>query len=208
MTDSIVAKVAAIMDDTTLVLNAGSQSGVMEGMLFDIVAQHQQITDPDTGASLGQWEVAKARVAVTHVQEKMCTVRTPLGAEVEASGTLSTLMVRHSFGLYDARKEGNRDALDVRAGSKAGRPVVVPIEVGDLARSVELSEFTETSAPAVAAMPQAGSSAPKLPSKTYDSYLKESSDRVDAAQPEPPQTDAPQTEPPQTDAPSTDQPSK
>ena len=28
MTDSLVARVAAVMDDTTLVLNAGSQMGV------------------------------------------------------------------------------------------------------------------------------------------------------------------------------------
>ena len=74
MTDTIVAKVAAVMDDTTLVLNAGSHMGVKEGMLFDVVAEHQEITDPDTGESLGRWEVAKARVVVTHVQENMSTV--------------------------------------------------------------------------------------------------------------------------------------
>ena len=118
MTDTIVAKVAAVMDDTTLVLNAGSHMGVKEGMLFDVVAEHQEITDPDTGESLGRWEVAKARVVVTHVQERMSTVRAPLVVEAETSGTLSTLMVRHSFGLYGER-EGNRNPLDVRTGGMA-----------------------------------------------------------------------------------------
>ena len=64
MSERIVAKVAAVMDDTTLVLSAGSEQGVSEGMLFDIGAQHQEIADPDPGESLGQWEVAKARVVV------------------------------------------------------------------------------------------------------------------------------------------------
>lgn len=173
MTDSIVAKVAAVMDDTTLVLNAGSQQGVSEGMLFDIVAQHQEIADPDTGESLGQWEVAKARVVVTHVQEKMSTVRTPLAEEIEASSTLSTLMVRHSFGLYGERR-GERTSLDVRANSMSGRPAAKPIEVGDPARSVTLMERTEIPEPA-AGQPGARG-AEDLPSTTYDSYLTESDD--------------------------------
>ena len=174
MTDSIVAKVAAVMDDTTLVLNAGSQQGVSEGMLFDIVAQHQEIADPDTGESLGQWEVAKARVVVTHVQEKMSTVRTPLAEEIEASSTLSTLMVRHSFGLYGERR-GERTSLDVRANSMSGRPAAKPIEVGDPARSVTLMERTEIPEPAAGGEPDARG-AEDLPSTTYDSYLTESDD--------------------------------
>ena len=187
MSESIVAKVAAVMDDTTLVLNVGSEQGVSEGMLFDIVAQHQEIADPDTGESLGQWEVAKARVVVTHVQERMSTVRTPLTVEVEASGTLSTLMVRHSFGLYGERG-GERTQLDVRADSMSGRPAAKPIETGDLARSVTLADVVETPAPADSGEQARG--AVDLPSTTYDSYLQESSEAVpeessDAGQDEP-----------------------
>ena len=172
MTDTIVAKVAAVMDDTTLVLNAGSHMGVKEGMLFDVVAEHQEITDPDTGESLGRWEVAKARVVVTHVQEKMSTVRAPLAAEAETSGTLSTLMVRHSFGLYGER-EGNRNPLDVRTSRMAGRPAAKPIEVGDLARSVALADLEESPEPPVGDA-VADARAEDLPSTTYDSYLQES----------------------------------
>ncbi len=175
MIDTIVAKIAAVVDDTTLVLNAGSQMGVVEGMLFDVVAQHQEITDPDTGESLGQWEVAKARVVVTHVQEKMSTVRAPLTAEAETSGTLSTLMVRHSFGLYGER-EGSRSVLDVRNSGLAGCPVAKPIEVGDLARNVVLADLTESAGPSGTGKAEAGGSAQDLPSTTYDSYLTESSD--------------------------------
>ncbi len=189
MTDTIVAKVAAVMDDTTLVLNAGSQMGVKEGMLFDVVAQHQEITDPDTGDSLGQWEVAKARVVVTHVQEKMSTVRAPLTAQAETSGTLSTLMVRHSFGLYGER-EGNRSALDVRTSGMAGRPLVKPIEVGDLARSVVLADLTELLEHSATDKPEAGG-ARDLPSTTYDSYLQESEEGAAGTETEPPADNQP-----------------
>jgi hypothetical protein len=189
MTDSLVARVAAVMDDTTLVLNAGSQMGVKEGMLFDVVAQHQEITDPNTGEGLGQWEVAKARVVVTHVQEKMSTVRTPLTAQAETSGTLSTLMVRHSFGLYGER-EDNRDALDVRTSDMAGRPAVKPIEVGDLARRVRLADLTESAEQHATDKPETGGSALDLPSKTYDT-LHESGESTQGAETQPPADDQP-----------------
>ncbi len=179
MTDTIVAKVAAVMDDTTLVLNAGSQMGVKEGMLFDVVAQHQEITDPDTGDSLGQWEVAKARVVVTHVQERMSTVRSSLTAQAETSGTLSTLMVRHSFGLYGER-EGNRNALDVRTSGMAGRPAVKPIEVGDLARRVELADLMESAEQPATDKPETGGSAQDLPSTTYDTLQESGESKVEA----------------------------
>lgn len=189
MTDTIVAKVAAVMDDTTLVLNAGSQMGVKEGMLFDVVAQHQEITDPDTGQSLGQWEVAKARVVVTHLQEKMSTVRSPLTAQAETSGTLSTLMVRHSFGLYGER-EGNRNALDVRTSGMTGRPAVKPIEVGDLARRVVLPDLTESDEQPATDKPETGGSAQDLPSTTYDT-LQESGESKGGAETQPPADDQP-----------------
>ena len=56
MTEGISAKVAAIIDDTTLVLNAGLDKGVKEGMHFKVVAEHQAVADPDSGEELGKWE--------------------------------------------------------------------------------------------------------------------------------------------------------
>jgi len=161
MTDSIRGKVAAIIDDTTLVLNVGSTQGVCEGMVFAIVSEHQEIVDPDTGESLGSWEVPKARVVVTHLQERLCTVRSPLRQEVEVPGTLSTMMVRHSFGLFGDRHD-DRHSLDVRRTGLAGRPQLEPIQVGDQARSVGVQEQVETAPAGTDA-----TSALDLPSQTY-----------------------------------------
>lgn len=167
MTEPITGKIAAIIDDTTLVLSVGSRDGVREGMVFAIVSTHQDIADPDSGESLGTWEAVKARVVVSHVQERMATVRSPLQEEVDASGTLSTLMVRHSFGLYGARRE-ERQSLNVRSSSVAGRPVAQPIQVGDLARSLAL-EGAAGRGPIASRDPEdaTGGATEDLPSQTY-----------------------------------------
>ena len=164
MNDSISGKVAAVIDDTTLVLNLGRESGVQEGMLFAIVSDHHDVADPDSGESLGKWEFVKARVLVTHVQEKMCTVRSPLAAAgEETTGTLSAMMVRHSFGLYGSHKEA-RQSLAVRAGDVSGQPTAKPVAIGDIARVISIAE---------AAAPEANSSIPPtsksedLPSAAY-----------------------------------------
>lgn len=158
--EPITGKVAAIVDDTTLVLNVGSREGVREGQLFAIVASHAEIFDPDSGESLGAWESVKGRVVVTHVQERMATARSPLADEASAeTGTLSAMMVRHSFGLYGDR-DRERERLDVQSSGVRGRPRTPPIEVGDRARSVSLEGLAE------AARVDAGA-APDLPSQTY-----------------------------------------
>ena len=163
MNEIITAKVAAIIDDTTLVLNAGSSHGVLEGMVFVIFAEHQAIEDPDSGEPLGQWEMVKARVVATHVQERMCTVRAPLvvAAAVAPSNTrtLSSLMVEHSLGSYGRGAE-KWEHLQVRSADVSGQPKGQPIAVGDQARALPLQK-AEDGPPAAASNPEAGDEAPR-----------------------------------------------
>ena len=166
MTQTITGKVAAIIDDTTLVLSVGRRDGVREGQIFAVVATHQEVLDPDTGESLGAWESVKARVVVTHVQERMATARSPVVEAAGEVGTLSAMMVRHSFGLYGARDrpgDGERESLPVRGGAASGRPRTPPIEVGDVARSVSLEGLAE----AARVEAKADAEAPDLPSESY-----------------------------------------
>ena len=193
MPENIAAKVAAVADETTLVLNVGSEHGVSEGMVFAIVAEQQEIADPDSGESLGNWEVVKARVVVEHVQERMCTVRSPLRQEIDTSGTLSTMMVRHSFGAYGSAA-GDRASMQVRATGLAGRPKVRPIEVGDRARLVREETRQQPAAAPSAAQPVA----PDLPSKTYATAA--TAEVADQAPAGPVQGEAPSTEEPASDA--------
>ena len=137
MSTPIEGKVAAIIDDTTLVLNVGSEQGVQEGMAFAIFALHGEITDPDSGQPLGRWEAVKARVVATHVQPRLCTVRAPVVGEVPVVGDtrpLSAMMVEHSVARAPGQEQWQR--LDVRATDVRGRPQNQPVAVGDGARSL------------------------------------------------------------------------
>ena len=135
MSAQIAGKVAAIIDDTTLVLNIGADHGVVEGMAFAIFASHGEIVDPDSGESLGSWEMVKARVVATHVQPRMCTVRAPAVGEAPVVGDtrpLSAMMVEHS--VSSAKGEAEWERLEVRSADISGRPQAQPIAVGDGAR--------------------------------------------------------------------------
>ena len=135
MSTQIVGKVAAIIDDTTLVLNVGAEHGVVEGMAFAIFASYGEIVDPDSGESLGSWEMVKARVVATHVQPRMCTVRAPAVGNAPTVGDtrpLSAMMVEHS--VSSAKEEGEWERLEVRGVDISGRPQAQPIAVGDGAR--------------------------------------------------------------------------
>lgn len=141
MSTPIEGKVAAIIDDTTLVLNVGSEQGVQEGMAFAIFASHGEIEDPDSGQSLGRWEAVKARVVATHVQERLCTVRSPVVGEAPVVGDtrpLSAMMVEHSVARASGQEQWQR--LEVRGTDVRGRPQNQPIAVGDGARSLTATE--------------------------------------------------------------------
>jgi hypothetical protein len=76
----VEAKVAKVVDDYTLVLNAGSEHGVSIGQRFLIYAIGEEILDPDTEESLGQLEIVKGTGKVTHVQERICTISSDMKA--------------------------------------------------------------------------------------------------------------------------------
>lgn len=135
MSASIIGKVAAIIDDTTLVVNVGQAQGVEEGMGFVVYSEHQEIVDPDSGEVLGKWEIVKAQVVVVHVQERMSTVRSLVNEIVENTSTLSAMMVQHSLGQYGAQNQ-ERQPLEVQAAASSGRPQNQPIKVGDLIRLI------------------------------------------------------------------------
>lgn len=71
----IKGKVAAILDQYTLVLNIGSQNGVKKGMKFVIYELGDSINDPETGTELGSLEIVKGFAEVVNIQDNLCTVR-------------------------------------------------------------------------------------------------------------------------------------
>ena len=142
MAEVINGKVAAIIDDATLVINVGLEQGVREGMTFLVFDEHAEIVDPDTGEALGNWEMVKARLLVTHVQERMCTLKAPTAPDdtvLSSTRPLSAVMVEHSMGRFGDRDESWK-RMDVRGADVSGRPSLQPIAVGDRVRSNVLDE--------------------------------------------------------------------
>lgn len=65
-------RVAKVLDEFKVVLNAGEEDGVKAGMVFVIFAIGEKVIDPDSKDILGRLELVKGRVRIEHVQANMC----------------------------------------------------------------------------------------------------------------------------------------
>ncbi|WP_396926085.1 hypothetical protein [Mycolicibacterium sp.] len=66
---AITGQVALVEDDYTLVINRGTEAGVVAGMVFAVSSgTGQVITDPESGRALGRLSREKLRVRVFDVQ--------------------------------------------------------------------------------------------------------------------------------------------
>jgi hypothetical protein len=80
MTDKrepIKAKVAQIISTRSLVLNAGTEQGVTEDMIFAVLNRKgDHIIDPETKEDLGSLLLPKVRVRIAYVDKKFSMART------------------------------------------------------------------------------------------------------------------------------------
>lgn len=68
-------KIAAVLNDYKVVINAGADNGIRKGQRYLIYAlSDHEIIDPDTGKSLGYLEIVKGTGVIIHVQDKMATL--------------------------------------------------------------------------------------------------------------------------------------
>lgn len=91
--------VVRVIDDSTLALNVGTENGISKGDNFLIYyVEPEEIVDPITGESLGNLEIVRGSGSVTHVQERICTIksnRTESGGRIirkSGFGAISSLM--------------------------------------------------------------------------------------------------------------------
>jgi hypothetical protein len=136
----IEGRIAAILSEALLVINIGADAGVREGMIFTVLAEGNEVKDPDTGATLGKWEMPKGHVRATHVQPKMATCEAFDPTAAKPSGddmttrTLSASMITAS--MRRSLTEGAGGKLNVRRGDIQGMPEIGPIQVGDRVRAI------------------------------------------------------------------------
>jgi hypothetical protein len=79
--------VAEVISDREVVLNRGSTHGVREGMYFAILnPDTQQVTDPETGESLGGIRAVNVTVVAVEVAPKLTLARTFRTKRVNVGG--------------------------------------------------------------------------------------------------------------------------
>jgi len=127
----IKGKVARIIDESTVIISVGQQHGVTSGMRFVIYEEGEEVLDPDTGESLGAWEVVKGEVVAKHVQERITIAQAPPKEARPLDGPVSALMAEVSKG-----RAAEMGRLNVSRSDLSGRPQVGPVAIGDHVRSI------------------------------------------------------------------------
>jgi hypothetical protein len=67
--------VAHVLNRFEVVINKGQADGIRLGMNFLIFGEGPEIRDPVTGQSLGPLEILRGHGKVTHIQDRLATVR-------------------------------------------------------------------------------------------------------------------------------------
>jgi hypothetical protein len=135
MTNMIRGKVARVLNSRELALNIGSEHGVREGMLFDVIdPKGEDIVDPDTGGIIGSLERPKVRVKVISVQNKLSVASTYKKERVNVGGVgigtsaISQLFMQPDYVTqYETLKTEEKtweDISEEESYVKCGDPVV------------------------------------------------------------------------------------
>ncbi len=132
-----MAKIVKVINDTKVVINAGSSSGLREGQLFLIYTESDRVTDPDTGEDLGTIEIVKAKAHITHLQEKLATLE-PIPTKKVGKKTIiknnsnNNAFRRSFFGYFNGEETET-------ITEENPTTIIIPfadVKVGDLAKPI------------------------------------------------------------------------
>jgi len=96
--------VAAILNEREIVVNLGTEQGIVIGMKFKVMDQAKPVKDPATGADLGIVRRDKVKVKVVDVQAKLSIARTYETYEVRTGGIDLGLSARMFSQLFESPK--------------------------------------------------------------------------------------------------------
>lgn len=135
MSDVLEGKIAAILDDNTVVINKGSSDGVNENDKFYVYVKLGPFEDPDSGEDLGHTEKIISRVAVDVVESKFCIASTPTKTSLGLSfpDPLSGLKrYRPSLPIDESESKHPSGSMKVKVGSPVFRPASSSEDEADL----------------------------------------------------------------------------
>lgn len=138
-------KVAKIIDDTSIVINAGENQGIQENDKFQIIGKlgSEPVIDPDTKESLGTLDDIKATVIAQDIFPNMTVCRSKYikeeinGAAIPNAGKAGfarTIKQLQNGILSSGHYESlNVDEQQITGGFKKSN---TPIQIGDIARKI------------------------------------------------------------------------
>ena len=118
-------RIVKIIDEYRVVVNAGSNYSVREDDIFEVYQPGQEITDPETGESLGMLDYVKAKLRVVDVFPKMCV------CENRDTKQKSLLMPLSQNWTYEEKMPLKVLTTDIYGGYEG---IDKKIKVGDLVR--------------------------------------------------------------------------
>lgn len=119
-------RIVKIIDEYAVVVNAGSNSFIQENDTLEVYQPGQEVTDPESGESLGTLDFVKAKLRVTDVFPKMCV------CENREREKKSIISIAQSF-TYEEKLPLNVQTTDISGGYEG---IDRKIKVGDLVRKV------------------------------------------------------------------------
>jgi len=140
-------KVAKIIDENTLVINAGEKQAIKKGDEFQIIGKKgfQPVLDPDTGEDLGTLDEIKGTVIVHTTYPNMSICKSKyiveeinthdLSSIQKMSNQMTNITKQLQSGII---KSGHYEDLNVEQGQITGgfQESNDPIRIGDIANPV------------------------------------------------------------------------
>lgn len=111
-------RVIKIIDDTSLIVNAGIENDVSVNDVMEIYGESEPIFDPQTKENLGKFNVVKDRLKVTKVYEKMCICESPYVSTYFASINSIFTSTQRKLDVEPTDISGNGDKT-IRIGNGA-----------------------------------------------------------------------------------------
>ena len=127
----IEGKVAQIIDRYTIVINRGKSDEVENDMRFIIYEKGDEITDPDSGESLGIFENIKMKVKIVNVNENISTAKSDEKYKVTTPSSLNFNYLGSS-----SRTEIKELPLDQDTRDKLFNQKMSGVKIGDLVRQI------------------------------------------------------------------------
>jgi hypothetical protein len=132
---ALYGKVLKIFDGTSLLISLGAKDGLKRGDGFVVIEKGDEVTDPESGESLGNLEYVKAELVAVDVQERVSVLMTGFVEEASGNIPLSSRMVRDS--VRSERDSSRRIKMPVAAGEMTGKHALSPVRKGDMVRRIE-----------------------------------------------------------------------